>query len=360
MQEYQKSNMSVVEDTRSSRRLSGQTPEMPPMVKQPSLHSSRTASRNTSRQPTREPTPDPDDQYLQEQAQQEYEEQDDPVTPPQILKRKASEIQVIQPTPSHAQGEQAWEDEPPPSQPTEDEARQIYELYINLTSLYKIWDPKAQPFEPSPEGIIQLAAAINDLVKDNPMPSMAGMYPKTPRKPTRPLPAYAASRSAPKKPAAYLSRTTSALGLPRISTSLFGTSNPTPAQPAPAVSTSAAPLPTEHPANFPSSSARIGPSPFRLQKTPDITLNSGNQNTLQQTPLPQQTHDEPPLGGPPPRRVFLPPSGDPPDDSSSSDSGVSLPDNQRTPRGRCRRSQTADTTRTSASSMLGSSKLKLP
>jgi len=83
-QEYQKSNMSVVEDTRSSSRLSGQNLEMPPMVKQPSLHPSRTASRNTSRQPTREPSPDLDDQYLQEQAQQEYEEQDDPVTPPQI------------------------------------------------------------------------------------------------------------------------------------------------------------------------------------------------------------------------------------------------------------------------------------
>jgi len=39
---------------------------------------------------------------------------------------------------------------------------------------------------------------------------------------------------------------------------------------------------------------------------------------------------------------------------------VALPDNRRTPRGRSRRSQTADTTRTSTSSMLGSSSLKLP
>jgi len=98
--------MSVVEHTRSSRRLSGQNLEMPPIVKQPSLYLSRTASRNTSRQPTREPSPDPDDQYLQEQAQQEYEEQDDPVTPPQIKKGKAPEIQVIHPTPSHAAPEQ--------------------------------------------------------------------------------------------------------------------------------------------------------------------------------------------------------------------------------------------------------------
>jgi len=98
--------MSAEQDTRSSRRLSGQNPEMPPMVKQPSLHPSRTASRNTSRQQTREPSPDPDDQYLQEQAQQEYEEQDDPVTPPQIQKGKAPEIQVIHPTPSHAAPEQ--------------------------------------------------------------------------------------------------------------------------------------------------------------------------------------------------------------------------------------------------------------
>jgi len=213
--------------------------------------------------------------------------------------------------------------------------------------------------DPSSEGLIQLAAIINDLVRDNPMPSMAGMYPKTPRKPSRPSASYPASRSAPKKLAGYLSRTASALGLPRLSTSLFGTSNPTLAQPAPTSSTSAAPLPMQHPANFPSGSARTGLTPFGFQKTPDVTLNSGNQNTSQQTPVPQQTHDEPPPGGPP-RRVSLPPGSDPPDDSSSSDSGVSLPDNRRTPRGRSRRSQTADTTRTSASSTLGSSSLKLP
>jgi len=54
--------------------------------------------------------------------------------------------------------------------------------------------------DPSPEGIIQLAATINDLVTDNPMPSMAGIYPKTPRKPSRPSAGYPASRSALKKP----------------------------------------------------------------------------------------------------------------------------------------------------------------
>jgi len=349
--------MSVIEDTRSSRRLSGQTPEMRPMVKQPSLHPSKTASRNTSRQPTREPTPDPDDQYLQEQAQQEYEEQDDPVTPPQIQKGKALEIQVIYPTPSHAAQEQEWEEDSPPDK---DEARFIASLYKNLTGFRRRWDPQAPTIPLTSDGLIQLIESIDELIRDNPMPSMAGMYPKTPRKPARPLPAYAASRSAPKKPAGYLSRTASALGLLRISTSLFGTSNPTLAQPAPTASTSAAPLPMQHPANFPSSSPKPGPTSFGSHQTPDVTLNAGNQNTSQRTPLPQQTHDELPPGGPPPRRVSLPPSGDPPDDSSSSDSGVSLPDNRRTPRGRSRRSQTADTTRTSASSTLGSSKLKLP
>jgi len=221
--------MSIVEDTRSSRRLSGQNPEMPPMVKQPSLHPSRTASRNTSRQQTRESSPDPDDQYLQEQAQQEYGEQDDPVTPPQIQKGKAPEIQVIHPTPSPTAPEQEWVDDPPDRPPTDDEAKQLAELFYNLTNLHKKWDPKAPMMDPSPEGLIQLAATINDLVRDNPMPSMAGMYRKTPRKPSRPSVAYPASRSAPKKSAGYLSRTASALGLPRLSTSLFGTSNPTPA-----------------------------------------------------------------------------------------------------------------------------------
>jgi len=200
---------------------------------------------------------------------------------------------------------------------------------------------------------------MNDLVRDNPMPSMAGMYPEIPRKPSRPSAAYPASRSAPKKPAGYLSRTASALGLSRLSTSLFGTSNPTPAQSAPRTLTSAALLPMQYPANFPHSSARLGPTPFGFQKTPNVTLNSGNQNTSQYTPLPQQTHDEP-LSGGLPTRVSLAPGGDPPDDSSSSDSGVSLPDNQRTPRGQSRRSQTADTTRTSASSTPGSRGLKLP
>jgi len=191
------------------------------------------------------------------------------------------------------------------------------------------------------------------------MPSMAGMYPKIPRKPSRPSAAYPASRSAPKKPTGYLSRTASVLGLPRLSTSLFGTSNPMLAQPAPTTSTSAAPLPMQHPANFPSSSARSGPIPFGFQKMLDVNLNSGNQNTSHQIPLPPQTKDKPPPGGPP-RRVSLPPGGDSLDDLSSSDLGVSLPYNQRTPRGRSRRSQTTDTARTSASSMLESRSLKLP
>jgi len=351
--------MSVIEDTRSSRRLSGQNPEMPSMVKQPSLYQSRIASRNTSRQPTREPSPDPDDQYLQEQAQQESEEQDDPVTPPQIQKGKVPEIPVIQPTPSHAAPEQNWVDDPPDRPPTDDEAKQLAELFYNLTNLDKKWDPKAPMMDPSPEELIQLAATINELVRDNPMPLMAGMYPKTPRKPLRHSAAYPVSRSAPKKAAGYLSRTASTLGLPRLSTTLFGTSNPTPAQPAPTSSTSAAPLPMQHPANFPSSSAKSGPTPFGFQKTPDITLNSGNQDTSQQAPQQQQTQNEPPPGGLP-RRVSLLLNDDPPDDSSSSDSGVSLPDNRRTSRCRSRRSQTADTTRTSASSTLGTSSLKLP
>ena len=59
--------------------------------------------------------------------------------------------------------------------------------------------------DPSLEGLIELAATINDLVKDNPMPAMAGMYPKTLRKASRRSAAYPASRSAPKKPAGYLS-----------------------------------------------------------------------------------------------------------------------------------------------------------
>jgi len=92
---------------------------------------------------------------------------------------------------------------------------------------------------------------------------------------------------------------------------------------------------------------------------PDVTVNSANQNTSQQTPQQQQTQNEP-LPGAPPRRVSLPPDGDPPDDLSSSDLGVLLPDTRHTHRGQSRRSQTADTARTSASSMLGSSSLKLP
>jgi len=133
--------------------------------------------------------------------------------------------------------------------------------------------------DPLPEGIIQLTAMITDLVRDNPMPWIAGMYPKIPRKPSRLSATYLASRSTPKKLARYLSRTASALGLPRLSTSLFRTSNPMLAQPAPTPSTTATLLPTQHPANFPSSSARSGPTSFGFQKTPDITLNPGNQNT---------------------------------------------------------------------------------
>jgi len=276
--------MSVVSDTRSSQRLSGPIPELPPMVKQPSLHPSRSASRQASKQLTREPTPEPDDTYLQAQPETEYEEQDKPETPPQIYKAKASEIQVIHPTPSHAAPEQEWEDDPPDHPLPNEDVKQMAELYHNLTNLHRKWDPKAPMMDPVPEGLIQLAAIINDLVRDNPMPSMAGMYPKIPRKPSRGSTAYPASRSAPKKPAGYLSRTVSILGLPRISTSLYGTRNPTPPQPAPTLSTSTATLHMQHPANFPSSLATSGPAPFRFRQTPYVTLNSRNQNTSQQTP----------------------------------------------------------------------------
>jgi len=188
------------------------------------------------------------------------------------------------------------------------------------------------------------------------MPSMAGMYPKTPRKPSRPSAVYPASRSAPKKPVGYLSRIVSTLGLPRLSSSLFGTSNLP--QPTSTPSTSAAPLPVQHPANYPGSSATSGPIPFGFRQILDITLNSGNQKASQQTPQQQQTQNEPLLENPP-RSVSLPPDGDPPSDSLESYSGVLLPDNQCTPKGRSRRSQTADTIQTSASSTLGYSSLKL-
>jgi len=68
------------------------------------------------------------------------------------------------------------------------------------------------------------------------MPSMAGAYPKTPRKPSRPSAIYLPTRSAPKKTAGFLSRTASALGLPRVSSTLFGSSYPPPPQPAPTLS----------------------------------------------------------------------------------------------------------------------------
>jgi len=310
---------------------------MPPLVKEPSLHPSRSASREVSKQPTREPMPEPDDAYLQAQVETEYEEQAEPETPPKIQKGKTLEIQVIHPTSSHAAPEQEWEDDPPDRPATDDDVKQLAELYHNLTNLHRKCDPKTPMIDSSPEGIIKLAAIINDLVRDNLMPSMAEMYPKTPRKLSQPSATYPASRSAPKKPAGYLSRTVSALGLPRLSTSLFGTSNPIPAQPASTPSTSAAPLPMQHPANFRSSSATSGPTSFGFHQMPDITLNFGNQNMSQQTPWQQQTQNKPPPGGLP-RRVSLPPHGDPPDDSSSSDSEVSLPDTRRTPRGRSRRS----------------------
>jgi len=121
------------------------------------------------------------------------------VTPPHIQKGKALEIQVIHPTPSHAAPEQEWVDDPPNRPPTDDDAKQLAELFYNLTNLHKKWDSKPPMMHPSPEGLIELPATINDLVRDNPMPSMAGIYPKTPRKPSRPSAAYPASRSAPNK-----------------------------------------------------------------------------------------------------------------------------------------------------------------
>jgi len=108
------------------------------------------------------------------------------------------------------------------------------------------------------------------------MPLMLGMYPKTLKKPSRHSATYLASRSAPKKPTGYLSRTAHALRLLRLRTSLFGTSNLTSAQPAPMPATSASPSSMQQPANFPSSSATLGRTPFRFRQILDITLNYEN------------------------------------------------------------------------------------
>jgi len=59
------------------------------------------------------------------------------VTPPQIQKGKVPEIQVIHPTPSHAGPEQEWVDDPLDRPPTDDEAKQLAELFYNLTNLHK-------------------------------------------------------------------------------------------------------------------------------------------------------------------------------------------------------------------------------
>ena len=60
--------------------------------------------------------------------------------PPQIRKGKAPEIQVIHLTPSHAAPKQEWVDDLPDRPPTDDKAKQLAELFYNLTNLHKKWD----------------------------------------------------------------------------------------------------------------------------------------------------------------------------------------------------------------------------
>ena len=129
--------MSVVSENRSSRRLSGHNLEMPLLVKEPLLHPSRSTSRQVSKQPTREPILEHDYAYLQAQAETEYKEQDEPEALPKIQKGKALQIQVIHPTPSHAALEQEWEDDPPDYPPTDDDLKQLAELYHNLTNRHR-------------------------------------------------------------------------------------------------------------------------------------------------------------------------------------------------------------------------------
>jgi len=59
------------------------------------------------------------------------------VTPPHIQKGKAPEIQVIHLTSSHAAPEQEWVDDPPDRPPTNDNAKQLAELFYNFTNLHK-------------------------------------------------------------------------------------------------------------------------------------------------------------------------------------------------------------------------------
>jgi len=59
------------------------------------------------------------------------------VTPPQIQKGKAPEIQVIQPTPSHAVSEQEWVDDLPDCSPTDNNVKQLAKLYYNLPNLHR-------------------------------------------------------------------------------------------------------------------------------------------------------------------------------------------------------------------------------
>ena len=120
-------------------------------------------------------------------------------------------------------------------------------------------------------------------------------------------------------------------------------------------------MPSNHPANFPPGNSRSAPPAPSSQQASGVTLNSGNASQ-------QQSGNTRPPPEPPqqktPKQVSIAPPDPPPSDSDQLDSDVSDkgPGRPREtmPSDRFQRSQSAETTGTSASSMLATSKLKIP
>src|SRR5205085_3122932 len=99
------------------------------------------SSRSTSKQPTREPSPVRSESYFEEDEGPEPLEP--PETPKASEKGKAPNIQIQNPTPSHAGQEDDWEDD---EYDKNEAIRVINDMHRELTAMHQLWNPKSRGY----------------------------------------------------------------------------------------------------------------------------------------------------------------------------------------------------------------------
>src|SRR5205085_4654360 len=117
-------------------------------------------------------------------------------TPKASEKGKAPNIQIQNPTPSHAGQEGDWEDD---EYDKNEAIRVIHDMHRELTAIYQLWNPKSRDYPANPAGVLDLARNINAFINKDPTRLMPAAYPQIPKKPRHQQVPMPGTQTAPKK-----------------------------------------------------------------------------------------------------------------------------------------------------------------